>query len=228
HRLDVGLTDGEGRPLLVSAVLQLDPPRPPADLESGPLDPVTLRHLRHPPIVPAPPTRPKSRPVAVEGVFTAVHTRRARPVAPPGASGGRHLAEHAGQKDREAGRRRTEVAPVGLFDPPPDAFDGPQTPPVASPPPGRVELVALVLEAEPPRRPAEVDPGQKAAVGVPDLVLARRRRQPPLVDPAEDQRLLLAPEPDVARERFDGRVEEATAPDPTSPLPSRPDLCVGG
>lgn len=47
HRLDVGVTDGESRPLLVSAVLELHPPGPVTDLEAGPLDLVAFGRLGH-------------------------------------------------------------------------------------------------------------------------------------------------------------------------------------
>ena len=48
HSFDERVTDGESRPLLVSAVFELDPPRPVADLQAGPLDLVTFR-LGHDP-----------------------------------------------------------------------------------------------------------------------------------------------------------------------------------
>src|SRR6266542_2643953 len=76
--------------------------------------------------------------------------------------GGRWLKKDAGQEDSKAERGRPCVNAVGSFEPPADLFDPRLATVVVPPPARRMELVAVVLEPEPPRDPGEVDLGDEA------------------------------------------------------------------
>src|SRR5581483_1377984 len=170
-------------------------------------------------------------------VLTAVDAGPARQGAPAtglGGSGGpvlgveRRLEENEEKHLPEARGGRAEVAAVGFLDTPPHAFDPGDAAVVAGPGAGSVELIAVVLETEPPGWPREVDLGQKPAVLIPDLVLRDRCRETPAREDPKDVGFLLAARFGSSGIGGEGGLEPVGTANGTGALPRGPDLAVVG